>query len=106
MEFVADKLLETIKKKLRVTWNEQDDSIKETILEGMAFLQSRAGELPFLDKESNPLIYMLSIKLLKEYCRYDWNGSIAYFENDYLSDIINLQISAARGRVSNENQSR
>lgn len=94
---IDDKLLLKIKSKLRITFNHQDDLIKDMISEGVAFLESKAGPLPIHVEENSRLTH-LSIKLLKEYCRYDWNGTIALFEKDYLSDILNLQIQAAMER--------
>lgn len=99
---IAKELLETVKGKLKITWSHQDEDILDMIDEGIAFLQSRAGKLPFSLSDESDLAH-LSRRLLKTYCRYDWNGSAAYFEKDYLSDLLNLQITAAVERKkSNE----
>ncbi|MBC2106144.1 hypothetical protein [Listeria booriae] len=95
MKEIEAKLLKSVKNKLRITWDYQDETIQEMMYEGIAFLQSRAGKLPFFDADTETDVYRLSIKLLKEYCRYDWSGAISSFETDYLSDILNLQITVA-----------
>lgn len=89
-----NELLGVIKRHIKVTWDHSDDDIIEIIEDGIAFLESRTGKLPFYLEDRSTLATS-SRRLLKAYCRYHWNGSDAYFEADYLSDILNLQILAA-----------
>ena len=90
----ANELLISVKRKIRVTWSHEDDDILEMIEDGISYLQSKAGELPFELSDKSDLANN-SRRLLKTYCRYEWNGTGAYFETDYLSDILSLQIDAA-----------
>lgn len=87
-------LLSQVKNRLNVTWGYDDYEIQNMIEEGKAYLESRCGSLSF--SEINPTtVDRLAVKILKEYCRYAWNGSAAYFEADYRSDILNLQLEVA-----------
>jgi len=94
-----NELFSLIKGVLKVTWDSQDEEITELVSEGKTVIQSKCGELDFLEHSTVPI---LSRKLLKEYCRYSWNGSAAYFEADYRSDLLNLQIAAAMERAKDE----
>nr|WP_314515391.1 hypothetical protein [uncultured Peptostreptococcus sp.] len=83
-------LLEEVKARLDVTWEYDDPKINTMILEGQDFIKSRVGKTNF-DTEIS------ARKLLKEYCFYAWNGAIYSFENDFKSDILNLQIKHSLG---------
>lgn len=81
-------MLDKIKRRLNVTWDYDNEEIEEMIEEGKIFIISRVGEVDFD-------VDILASRLLKEYCRYAWNGSVAYFEQNFRSDILNLQIQNA-----------
>lgn len=89
MKEVSDALLKNVKTTLQVTWDSEDDSIKDFILQGAAFIEAKAGPLNF-DGTTNAS--RLGQRLLREYVRYDWNGYGSSFEKDFLSDILNLQL--------------
>lgn len=89
-------LFESIKKKLRVTFSQFDEEIKESILEGIAEIRERVGEIDFVDDKKNSSIK--ARKLLKLYCQYDWNNSLQYFWEDHHKDVLSLQICAAKER--------
>lgn len=81
-------LLKQVKQRLNITWSYDDEQIDDMIKEGKVYLIDRVGDLDF-EKDIS------AIRLLKEYCRYSWNGSASSFENDFKSDIINLQLKNA-----------
>lgn len=83
-------LLEEVKARLDVTWEYDDPKINTMILEGQDFIKSRVGKTNF-DTEIS------ARKLLKEYCFYAWNGASYSFEDDFKSDILNLQIKHTLG---------
>lgn len=96
-EEMIDALLPSVKKRLRITFDQVDDEIREYIESGMGYLQEKAGSLDF----SIGSIELSSIKaktLLKEWCVYCWNGTQAFFGDDYQSEIIALQILVAGER--------
>lgn len=96
-EAVIYALLPSVKKRLRITFNQVDDEIAEYIESGIGYLQEKAGSLDF----SIGSIALSSIKartLLKEWCVYCWNGTQAFFGDDYQSEIIALQILVAGER--------
>lgn len=86
MEEKENKVLDGIKKHLRVTWAYQDDEIKEIIEEGKGFIEDICGPSDF--KSIGP-----AFSLLKSYCRYAWSGSVELFEENYKRQLIRLQIS-------------
>lgn len=89
-------LFESIKKKLRVTYNQFDEEIQESILEGMAEIGERAGKIDFVAETKSSSIK--ARKLLKLYCQYDWNNSLNFFWEDHHKDVLSLQICAAKER--------
>lgn len=84
-------LLEEVKRRLKVTWEYDDEEISSIIEDGKIFIIDRVGSIEFTDKKRDAR----QIKLLKEYCRYAWEGSASFFENDFKREILNLQIVIA-----------
>lgn len=78
-------LLSEVKDRLNVTWEYDDSKINSMIEEGKDFIISRVGRTDFE-------VEISARNILKEYCLYAWNGSIASFEDDFKSDILNLQL--------------
>lgn len=78
-------LIEEVKNRLNVTWDYDDEKIKNIMIEGEEFIIARVGKTNFKTEIS-------AKKLLKEYCFYAWNGAIFSFEDDFKSDILNLQL--------------
>lgn len=95
MEEVSKELLDNVKTTLQVTWDSEDEQIKDFILQAAAYVESKAGPLDF--EEASPA-GRLGQKLLREYVRYDWNGYSNMFSRDYQADILNLQIVVAQER--------
>ncbi|SFH68650.1 hypothetical protein [Pisciglobus halotolerans] len=85
------ELLPKVKRHLRITWEYQDDEVKDMVEEGMAYFESIAGPCDFEQG--------LALTLLKDYCRYYWNGSVSFFEENYRHMLLNLQITNAKKRV-------
>lgn len=81
-------VLTKIKDHLRVTWDYQDDDIKDMIAEGKDYIEGIAGPTDFTTVG-------LAFYLLKNYCRYNWSGSGMYFEQHYRSDLLKLQLKNA-----------
>lgn len=80
----SSELLESIKLHLRVTWESQDDEIREYIEEGIAYINGICGE-------SDYSVSGLPTILLKAYCRRAWSGNTAMFEEDYRRQLLRLQ---------------
>lgn len=94
-----EELLPSIKRRLRITFNQMDDELKEFIEEGAAYLMEKAGPIDF-SLSSSMLSSIKARGLLKEYCQYAWNGTIAFFGVDYQSEILALQILVAQEAFS------
>ena len=90
-----DELLHIIKNRLNITWNYDDVEIRDLIDEGTSVIESFVGEIDFLQNKK-------ALRLLKEYCRYSWNGASNFFMHDYKSDILNLQISKSVKDIKND----
>ena len=82
------KLLEEVKSYLKITWDEEDEDITNLIKEGIQHLSEKIGAVDF----SKDLV---ARGLLKEYCRYVRNYSKEYFEQNFINDIVFLQLKYA-----------
>lgn len=82
-------LLQEVKDKLRIIDNDEDANIQRIIDQGKAYLNDLiGGELNF--EES------LNVRaLLLEYCRYEYNNAKDYFEENFKSEILRLQLKFA-----------
>lgn len=92
-----EQLFESVKKRLRISFDTFDDEIKELIEEGQSYLIDKAGSLPFTEKNKTNLGNN-SRALLKYYCQYTWNQNGHLFYNDFKQKILELQISALKVR--------
>lgn len=93
------ELLPLVKKRLRITFTQIDDDIKEFIQEGAAYLMEKAGPIDF-SLSSSVLSSIKARGMLKEYCQYAWNGTVAFYGVDYQSEILALQILVAQEAFS------
>lgn len=79
-----DDIVKKIKGYLGVTWTYQDDEIHGLVEDGIAKIEAVSSSTDFTQG--------LGWKLLKTYCRYAWDGSEAYFEDNYKKDLLQLQL--------------
>ncbi len=80
-------MLDLIKRDLRILDDDEDLLIQDLIDSGKSFLNGITGaKLDFESKEG------LARNLLRQYCRYDYNNSAEYFEENFKSEIIRLQL--------------
>lgn len=79
-------MLEELKKSLSITWNDKDESLQRSIEAGKEYLEGIAGTS--LDFKSSSL----NKTLLFEYCRYDYNNALEYFEDNFIRQLTQLQI--------------
>ncbi len=79
-------LLEDVKLHLRISWNDEDAYISNLIEQGMAHLNTIVGaELDF--EKQGP-----ASALLLDYVRYVYNNASEYFEENFSSEILRLQL--------------
>ena len=79
-------LLNAVKNYLRITWDEEDAELAEMIDRGIAFFNIRGINVNFAE-------HKVAQQLLLDRCRYVRNYKAEEFENNFLSDILNLQTS-------------
>lgn len=81
-------MLQEVKDYLKITWDDEDSTLNGCILRGKAHLNDLAGvELNF--EEGGP-----PKALLLDYCRYAYNNALEYFEENFSSEILRMQIQA------------
>lgn len=79
-------LLEEIKNYLKITWDDEDVEIEGLINRGKAKLNELVGaELDF-DTEGH------ARSLLFDFVRYAYNNATEYFEENFRSEILRLQL--------------
>lgn len=79
-------MLEEVKSRLRITWDDEDDLLEGIIEQGEYYLDDLTGVE--LDYEKNGQ----ARSLLFEYCRYAYNNALEYFEENFSSEILRLQL--------------
>ena len=80
-------MLQEIKDYLKITWNDEDTTIQGIIARGQYNLNELVGaELDFL-------IEGQARSLLFNYCRYDYNNAVEYFEENFHREIMRLQLN-------------
>lgn len=78
-------MLEEIKNYLKITWNDEDEHIREIIGQCKGRLNELVGaELDFETKG-------LARSLLFDFCRYVYNNASEYFEENFAREILRLQ---------------
>lgn len=83
------KLLEEVKSHSKITWDDEDNDILNLIVEGEQHLSEKVGAEIDYSKD------LSARRLLKEYCRYVRNYSKEYFEQNFIDDIVFLQLKYA-----------
>lgn len=86
MDHEKQMLLTKVKNYLRITWDEEDDDVVDMIDRGIAYFRIRGVDVNFLHQEA-------AQQLLLDWCRYVRNYKLEEFENNFLSDVLNIQLN-------------
>jgi len=78
-------MLQEVKDYLKITWSDEDAALTSLITRGQAYLNNLVGA--DLDFTSG-----LPQSLLLDYCRYIYNNASEYFEENFASEILRLQL--------------
>lgn len=81
--------VEKVKDHLKISSNREDDRLIEISIRGEKLLNRLTGTTLDFEKEDLPQ------QLLLDYCRYAYNDSMEYFQVNFASDILHLQLSEA-----------
>lgn len=88
-------LVGEVKEVLKITWGNEDAFLANIINRGKNYLEDLTGvKLDFNNNDQ-------AKSLLLNYCRYDYNSALEYFEDNFQKQIIRLQYKEAI-RVSKE----
>lgn len=82
-------MLEEVKEYLKITWDDEDNSLTNMIERGKNNLEELTGTT--LDFTANNQ----AKSLLLDYCRYAYNSALEYFEENFYKEITRLQLSEA-----------
>lgn len=82
-------LLKDVKDYLKITWDDEDDSLDGIIRRGQANLQDLTGTIMDFEQEGQ------AKSLLLDYCRYAYNNALEYFEENFSKEILRLQLMEA-----------
>lgn len=92
-------LLEDVKNYLDITWHDPNTNqkLEGIIKRGMKYLNSVAGGELDYSVEDKPK------ELLLDYCRYVRSNALEEFQNNYLHELLSLQINEEVRRYQAEN---
>jgi len=79
-------VLQEIKDELKITWNDEDNSLERMIIRAKDNFNDLIGV--DLDYENNSQAKTLFLN----YCRYDYNQALEYFEDNFQKEILRLQL--------------
>lgn len=82
-------LLKDVKDYLKITWDDEDDSLDGIIRRGQANLEELTGTTLNFEQEGQ------AKSLLLDYCRYAYNNALEYFEENFSKEILRLQLTEA-----------
>jgi len=89
-------LLGLVKEELRITWDDEDVRFINMIERAKASLNKLMGaELDY--EKPGP-----AQDLLLARCRYDYNNALEYFEQNFVREILRLQLQVAVEEVSTD----
>ena len=79
-------LLEPVKSYLKISWDDEDEEIERLINRGQSYLNELTGAE--LDFETEGL----ARSLFFDYCRYAYNNATEFFEENFRTAILRLQL--------------
>lgn len=82
-------MLQEIKDELKITWADEDDSLERLIARAKSNINELIGVKLCYEANSQ------AKSLLLNYCRYDYNNAIEYFEENFAKEILRLQLQEA-----------
>ena len=96
---LPEGLLDSVKNYLDITWSDPstDKKIAGIIQRGIKYLNSAAGAELDYTIEDKPK------ELLLDYCRYVRSNALSEFQNNYLPELLTLQIKQEVADYATEN---
>ena len=87
---VSEKLFEQVKRKLNITWDDDDTTnrITEVIESAIPTLKHKLG---ISDSDFDFTAEGTENMLFKNYCLYEWNHCVNEFDANYFNDIAQVQ---------------
>lgn len=82
-------MLQELKNYLKITWNHEDGNLESFIARGKNNLEELTGTKLNFEEEGQPK------SLLLDYCRYAYNNSLEYFEDNFSKEILRMQLKEA-----------
>lgn len=79
-------MLEAVKERLKITWDDEDAYLQGIIERGKAKLNNLTGTTLDYETEDDARALLLDL------CRYDYNNALEYFEENFASEILRLQL--------------
>lgn len=92
------ELVNELKNRLRITWDDEDDDLKELINESKSYLSKLTNATFDIYKDK----WVKS--LLLERCRYDYNNALDEFEHNFDKELKRLILLSSLGKVGALNE--
>lgn len=85
---VTESLLQEFKNKMHISHNE-DDNLKDLLSSSISFIRRKCGDFDLEGKKDTDVS---AKELVLERARYSYNDAVEYFEDNFKSEILSLQL--------------
>lgn len=88
-----DELIEKVKRKLKITWDDVDTNtrVKEIVENAVHTLNFKLGIPHHMQENSVYTSPGQEQNLIINYCMYEWNNNVSKFDSNYKNEIMQLQ---------------
>ena len=87
---MSDRLLEQVKRKCNITWNDEDTNARLTDIITAA-IPTLIHKLGIADPEFDFSVPSAENTLFKNYCFYDWEHCLNEFDDNYKNEIAQIR---------------
>lgn len=96
---VTLELLQEFKERMHISHSGEDDNLKRLLSFSIAYIEDKCGEF-HLAGTSN--LDIRARELVLERTRYSYNDAVEYFEDNFQSDILSLQLDMVFAKEGEE----
>lgn len=83
---ITEQNLKAFKEKMRIYHSHEDSVLKNLLESSYLFLKNKCGDFSLVE-------FNQGVELVYQRARYDYYGNLEYFDNNYMSMVMNFSLS-------------